>query len=149
MNFTIKNKKNFYNYNIIKSYIAGIVLKGSEIKSIRKMQVSISESFCFIRNNIVYIKNMFIANYIHSSSLDQHDTKRDRILLLNKNEIKSINNNIVNKKLSLTPLELFFNKNNYVKIKIGLSKGKKLYDKRNLIKEREIKISLQKLHNFS
>ncbi len=139
----IKNKKIFYDYFIIATYNAGIVLYGSEIKSIRNYNVTINDAYCYIINNTIYVRNIFIAQYQKTSLIDYHDVTRDRILLLKRREISSIKSKISNLKLTIVPLMLFINNNNYAKLQIGIVKGKKLYDKRNIIKERDIKKSLQ------
>jgi len=129
------NKKARYNYEIIETYEAGIVLAGSEIKSIRNNDVSINEAFVIIRKNEAFVINMIIAQYKFSTSYAQ-DADRTRKLLLHKKEIKKILQRIKLERLTLVPLKLYI-KNNYAKLKIALVRGKKNYDKRETIKQRD------------
>lgn len=129
------NKKARYNYEIIETYEAGIVLTGSEIKSIRNNDVSINEAFVIIRKNEAFVINMIIAQYKFSTSYTP-DADRTRKLLLHKKEIKKILQRIKLERLTLVPLKLYL-KNNYAKLEIALVRGKKNYDKRETIKQRD------------
>ncbi|WP_348735598.1 SsrA-binding protein SmpB [Spiroplasma endosymbiont of Ammophila pubescens] len=129
------NKKARYNYEIIETYEAGIVLTGSEIKSIRNNDVSINEAFVIIRKNEAFVINMIIAQYKFSTSYIS-DADRTRKLLLHKKEIKKILQRIKLERLTLVPLKLYL-KNNYAKLEIALVRGKKNYDKRETIKQRD------------
>lgn len=135
-NISISNRKAYFEYFIEKTYICGIILKGTEIKSIRDSKVSITESFIYIRDNEVYIKNMYIKEY--ELSRDNHDPYRDRKLLLNREEIKKIQKVTQQKGYTIVATKLFFTNKNICKIEIGIAKGKKLYDKRSVIKERDL-----------
>ncbi|PQP79680.1 SsrA-binding protein [Spiroplasma sp. ChiS] len=129
------NKKARYNYEIIETYEAGIVLTGSEIKSIRNNDVSINEAFVIIRKNEAFVINMIIAQYKFSTAYVR-DADRTRKLLLHKKEIKKILQRIKLERLTLVPLKLYL-KNNYAKLEIALVRGKKNYDKRETIKQRD------------
>ncbi len=133
---TIKvNKKARYNYEIIETYESGIVLTGSEIKSIRNNDVSINGAFVIIRKNEAFVINMIIAQYKFSTSYAP-DADRTRKLLLHKKEIKKILQRIRLERLTLVPLKLYL-KNNYAKLEIALVRGKNNYDKRETIKRRD------------
>ena len=131
------NKKALFNYFILEKFSAGIVLTGTEIKSIREKKVSINESFCFLNNNEIFIKQMHITQYNFGNIYNHYET-RIRKLLLQKKEIKKIKNKL-ERGMTILPLRLFLNEKNLAKVEIALAKGKKLYDKRNAIKERDLK----------
>ena len=133
----IVNRKAGYDYFIKSTIEAGIELKGTEIKSIRKGSASINDSYARIKNNEVFLVNMFIAKYEEGNRFN-HDERRERKLLLHKNEILKINHEINTNRYTLIPLKLYFKKNK-VKIELGIFQGKKLYDKRESIKEKDLK----------
>ena len=135
----IKNKKAYFDYYVLKEYETGIVLTGTEIKSIRKGSASLVDTFARIKNNEVFVVNMYIAKYEEGNRFN-HDERRQRKLLLHKNEIIRLANDVKLYVLSLVPLKLYF-KGNKVKLLLGLCKGKKNYDKREVIKERDLKRS--------
>lgn len=143
MKLIAQNKKARFEYEIIKTYEAGIVLVGSEIKSIRNHKMNIQDSFGKIINGEVFLINGNIAPYKHSSYFN-HDATRMRKLLLNKKEISKLIGKIQEKGMSLIPLKIYFNAKNRVKVEIALAKGKKLYDKRQTLKERDIKQKMDK-----
>ena len=132
----IKNKKARFSYFLEDEYDAGIVLSGSEIKSIRSGKASIVEAFCLLIDNEVWIRNMYVAPY-ENASFNKHKPKADRKLLLNKKEITKISKHLKVKGNSIIPLKLFLNKSNWLKIRIACAKGKKLHDKRDDIKNRD------------
>lgn len=132
----IKNRKARFNYFIDKTYEAGIVLSGTEIKSIRKGSANFNDSYISIKNGEAYIKNMYIAKYEEGNRFN-HDERSDRKLLLHKKEIKKLETEIQTAGYTLVPLRLYF-KGNYAKVEIGLARGKKLYDKRETIKKRDL-----------
>lgn len=138
----IKNKKAYYNYTISNEYEAGIALVGTEIKSIRKGSVNISDSYIRIKNNEAYIINMFIEKY-DSGSIFNHETNRERKLLLHKREILKIKEKVVKEGYTLIPLKIYI-KNNVAKVLIALAKGKKMYDKRENIKKRDLEREVNK-----
>jgi len=141
----IKNRKAKFNYELLSKYIAGIVLTGSEIKSIRQSRASISESFCkFDDKGELYILNMNIEKYSHST-IEVYNPKKQRKLLLNKKELKKLQKEIINSSNTIIPLKLFINEKGLAKIQISLAKRKKLYDKRETIKDRDNKKALDRL----
>ena len=141
----IQNKKAKFEYIFIQKYTAGIVLAGSEIKSIRNGEASISNSFCeFNENQELFIINMQIQKY-SASSIFNHNPKASRKLLLKKNELKKLSKEIKSTGLTLIPIKLYINEKGIAKLIISLAKGKKLYDKRTSIKNREIKRDIDRL----
>lgn len=139
----VLNRKARYEYAVIEEFTAGMVLFGSEVKSIRSGNVTLSESFIFIKDGEVWIKNMHIAKYKQSHKLEVHDESRDKKLLLNKKEIERISKKVIDKGITIIPLGIFIS-NNKLKIKIAVAKGKKNWDKRETIKERDLKRELQR-----
>ena len=139
----VLNRKARYEYAVIEEFTAGMVLFGSEVKSIRSGNVTLSESFIFIKDGEVWIKNMHVAKYKQSHKLEVHDESRDKKLLLNKKEIERISKKVIDKGTTIIPLGIFIS-NNKLKMKIAVAKGKKDYDKRNSIKERDLKRELQR-----
>ena len=133
----VKNKKAYFDYTIINELEAGIVLSGTEIKSIRNGSIDLKDSFITIKQNEAYIINMYIAKY-EEGNIFNHDERRTRKLLLHKKEIKKLKEQIKKEGLTIIPLKLYFKKNK-VKILIGICKGKKLYDKRAALKEKDLK----------
>ena len=132
----VKNRKAYFDYFILKEIECGIVLSGTEIKSIRKGSVNLRDTYARIKNNEVYVINMFISKYDEGNKFN-HDERRQRKLLLHKKEILKLSQEIKEQGLTLVPLKLYF-KNNHAKLLIGLCKGKKLYDKRETIKKRDL-----------
>ena len=133
----IKNKKANFDYYIEESIECGIELKGTEIKSLRKGSGDIKDCFAIIRNNEVYLLNMYIAKYEEGNRFN-HDERRNRKLLLHKKEIKKLKESVEREGYSLVPLSVYL-KGNKAKVLLGVGKGKKNYDKRQTIKERDIK----------
>ncbi|MBT8266511.1 MAG: SsrA-binding protein SmpB [Bacteroidia bacterium] len=141
----IKNKKARFEYEILDKYTAGIVLTGTEIKSIRASRASIAESFCeFNDNGELFIINMTIEPYEFGTHYN-HKPKAERKLLLNKKELKKLQKDVQTKGLTVIPLLLFINENGYAKLDIALAKGKKLFDKRDTIKDRDNKRHLDRI----
>lgn len=140
----ITNRKARYEYHVIEDYDAGIILVGTEVKSIRKGNAVIADSFVYIKDNEVWIKNFHIAQYKQAHSLVKHEENRDKKLLLNKKEINKIRRKLDDKGTTVIALGVFI-KNNRLKIKIAVAKGKKDYDKRNSIKEKDIKRDLERI----
>lgn len=138
----ILNRKARFNYFIIEEIECGIELFGSEVKSIRNGDCNIKDSYGVIRNNEVYLINMFIKNYKEASIFNKEETRK-RKLLLHKKEIIKLKNKIDKEGFTLVPLKVYFNKNK-VKILLGLCKGKKSYDKREVLKEKEIKRKIER-----
>ena len=141
----IQNKKARFQYEILDRYVAGIVLTGTEIKSIRNSKASIAESFCeFNDKGELFVVNMTIEEYIYGTYYN-HKPKATRKLLLNKRELKKLNKEVQNTGLTIIPLRLFINEKGYAKLEIALAKGKKLYDKRETIKDRDNKRNLNRI----
>lgn len=138
----ILNRKAKYDYQIFETYEAGIVLTGTEVKSIRNGKCNLKDSYVVINNNEVYVLNMHISNY-EKGSFNNVDEKRTRKLLLNRKEINKINEKIKIKGFTIVPLKLYFTKGK-AKLEIGVAKGKHTYDKRETIKERDINKSIKK-----
>ena len=132
----INNKKAYFNYFVEKEIEAGLVLNGTEIKSIRKGSCNIKDSYVRIRNNECFITNMYIAKY-EEGSIFNHDEYRERKLLLHKKEILKLKNDLQISGYTLVPLKVYI-KNGKAKVLVGVCKGKKLYDKRMTIKKRDL-----------
>ncbi len=142
----IQNRKARYEYFIEENFEAGIALKGTEIKSLRKSSCDLSDSFAIIKKGEVYLLNAFIAKY-DEGNIFNHDTRRTRKLLLHKSEINKLLNKVSRSGYSLIPLDIHF-KNGKAKVTLGVCKGKKLYDKRETIKERDLKRENARLNNY-
>lgn len=140
----IKNKKARFNYEITDTYTAGLVLTGTEIKSIREGKASLTDSYCIVERGEVWVKGMHIAEYFYGS-YNNHIARRDRKLLLSRKEIEKISKQSSDAGYTIVPLRLFINDKGYAKLVIGIGKGKKQYDKRQTIKEREDKRNLDRL----
>jgi len=143
-NINIRNKKASYEYHFIDKYIAGIVLQGSEIKSIRLGKVNLQDSYCTFFNDELYVKEMHIAPYELARNYN-HEAKRDRKLLLNKRELKKLSVKNKEKGLTIIPIRIFLNDKGLAKLEIALAKGKKIYDKREDIKARDLKRDMARL----
>ncbi|PJA09582.1 MAG: SsrA-binding protein [Flavobacteriales bacterium CG_4_10_14_0_2_um_filter_32_8] len=139
----IKNRRAKFEYEFLEKFTAGIQLTGTEIKSIRAGKASIVEAFCFINNDELFIKNMFIAEY-EEGSYNNHEPRRVRKLLLNRNEIDKLVKKKKDVGLTIIPINLFINGKGYAKIDIALAKGKKLYDKRQDLKSKDDKRSMDR-----
>lgn len=141
----IKNRKARFQYEILDKYVAGIVLTGTEIKSIRSGKASIAESFCEFNNKgELFVINMNIEEYAFGT-YNNHRPKAERKLLLNKRELKKLQKDVQIKGYSIVPLRLFINDRGFAKMEIALGKGKKLYDKRETIKDRDNKRNLDRV----
>ena len=138
----IKNKKATFDYFIEEEIEAGIVLKGTEIKSIRDGLANLKDCYAIIKNGEVFLLNMFISKY-ENGSIFNHDERRTRKLLLNKREILKLRDKLEISGYTLVPIKLYF-KGNKAKISLGIAKGKKNYDKRESIKEKDIKRDIEK-----
>jgi len=141
----ILNKKARFQYEILDKYTAGIVLTGTEIKSIRSSKASIAESFCeFNEQHELFVVNMTIEEYLYGTYYN-HRPKATRKLLLNRKELKKLEKEVQNTGLTIIPLRLFINEKGYAKLDIALAKGKKLYDKRETMKDRDNKRDLARI----
>jgi len=137
----LNNKKTYFNYNIIERFTAGIVLKGTEIKSVRSKEMNLLDSFCYFKESEMFIKSFYIKEYSHSSEHFNHDPYRPKKLLLRKTEIMRLIGKMKTKGYSIAPLKIFLD-GNLAKMEIALVQGKKLHDKRKDIKSREAKIEM-------
>lgn len=137
------NRKANYEYHIIEQWVAGIVLFGSEVKSIRSGNVNITDSFIYMKDGEVWLKNLKVARYSQMHPSDKHEENRDKKLLLTKKQIQKISKELQNTGITCIPLSVFIQKNK-IKVNIAVVKGKKNYDKRQSIKERDIKRELQR-----
>lgn len=141
----ILNKKARFSYDLLDTYTAGIVLTGTEIKSIRASKASIAESFCeFNDSGELFVINMTVQEYDHGNHFN-HRPKAERKLLLNKKELRKLEKEVKNTGLTIIPTKLFINEKGFAKLKIALAKGKKLFDKRETIKDRDNKRNLDRI----
>jgi len=144
----IKNKRARFEFEFVETFTAGVQLFGTEIKSIRNSKASIAESYGVIIKNELFIRNMYIADYENAGHFN-HDSKRDRKLLLNKIEISKINKKLKNKGLAIVPTRLFISNNGWAKMNIAVAKGKKIHDKREDLKTKDVKREIDRqLKNF-
>lgn len=141
----ILNRKARFSYEILDTYTSGIVLTGTEIKSIRASKASIAESFCeFNEQGELFVINMTVQEYDYGNHFN-HKPKAERKLLLNKKELRKLEKEVKNTGLTIVPLKLFINDKGFAKLQIALAKGKKLFDKRDTIKDRENKRNLDRI----
>ncbi len=135
-NIKIKNKRASFEYEFIDQYTAGIVLTGTEIKSIRAGKASLVDTYCYFINKELWVKNMYVAHYLQGSFAN-HIEKRERKLLLNRKELRALENECKNPGFTIVPTLLFIDENGRAKLQIALAKGKKQYDKRQSLKAKE------------
>lgn len=135
---SIPNKKARFENEIFEVFTAGIVLTGTEIKSVRAAKVSFNDSFCFFQNGELFIKNLHISEYSHGNIFN-HDPTRIRKLLLTARELRKLNNKVKEKGFTIVPLSLYINERGFAKLEIALAKGKKLYDKRESLREKNFR----------
>lgn len=140
----IKNKKASFEFEFIDTYVAGLMLKGTEIKSIREGKVSLTEAYCMFLDGELYIRQMHIAPYSMAASYN-HEAVRDRKLLLNKKEMEKLETKSEEKGLAIIPVRIFINDRGKAKLEIALARGKKLHDKRQDLKEKDAKRELQRM----
>lgn len=144
----IKNRRATFDYAIGDTFTAGIVLTGTEIKSLRNGKASLVDTFCFVANDEVWVKNMYIAEYAYGT-YNNHAARRDRKLLLTRKEIAKIKKASAEAGFTIVPLRIFINDRGLAKMVIGIGRGKKEYDKRQSIKEREDKRSIARMFEKS
>ena len=140
----INNKKAKFDYFLLEKYTCGIVLNGNEIKSIKNSKASLNNSYCEFEGDELYVVNMHVDQYENSSELN-YEPKRRRKLLLNKQELKKIQKQVIDVGITVVATSLFITKKGIAKLNISIAKGKKEFDKRNVIKERESKINLKRI----
>lgn len=143
-NVKIRNRKAKFEYEILDTYTAGIVLRGTEIKAIREGKASIAESFCEFNNGELFVINMTVQEYSHARNFS-HNPKSERKLLLNRSELRKLEKEVKNSGLTIIPLVLFTNNKGLAKMDIALCRGKKEYDKREAIKKRDTKKELDRI----
>lgn len=141
---SIKNRRATYDYAIVETFTAGIVLTGTEIKSLRQGKGSLVDTFCYVDNGEVWVKNMYIAEYFYGT-YNNHAARRDRKLLLQRKEIRRLEKDGKESGFTIVPLKLFISERGLAKLVIGLARGKKEYDKRQSIREREDKRSIARM----
>ena len=134
----IKNRKASFEFSFIDKYVAGLVLLGTEIKSIREGKASLQEAYCFVSNGEAFVKGMHISVY-EQGTIYNHDPVRERKLLLNKTELNKLQKKSEEKGLTIIPIRLFISDRGHAKLEIALAKGKKIHDKRDSIKEKDVK----------
>jgi SsrA-binding protein len=139
----IKNKKAAFEFHFIETFTAGIVLTGTEVKSIREGKANFSDSFCIIQNGEMWVKNLHINEY-KEGSYNNHEPKRQRKLLLNKKELQKIQSKLREKGTTVIPVQLYFNERGYAKLDIAVARGKKVYDKRESIKEKDMRRQMER-----
>lgn len=139
----IKNRQAYFEYYIDDKYVAGIVLTGTEVKSLREGKANFNDSYCIFHNGELWIRSFHISEYSHGT-VNNHDPIRERKLLLNRRELKKIQAKIKEKGYTIVPLRLYFNEKNLAKLEIGLGKGKKLHDKRETIKQRDVQREIKR-----
>ncbi|MGZ3884382.1 MAG: SsrA-binding protein SmpB [Bacteroidia bacterium] len=142
-NVHIENRRAKFDFQFLETFVAGMVLTGTEIKSIREGKAGLSDSYCFFKNNELFIKNMHISEYTEGTHYN-HEPNRERKLLLNKTEVSKINKKLKDQGLTVIPVRLFISESGYAKLEIALAKGKKEFDKRESIKDREVQKELQR-----
>lgn len=144
VNVNIKNRRATFDYEILDTYTAGIVLTGTEIKSIRLGKAGLTDTYCYLTNGEVWIKNMYIAEY-EFGTYNNHVTHRDRKLLLNRKEIRDLEKSSQQAGYTIVPLRLFINDRGLAKMVIAVARGKKAYDKRQAIRERDDRREMDRL----
>lgn len=139
----IKNRRATYDYAITETFTAGIVLTGTEIKSLRQGKASLVDTFCLVDNGEVWVKNMYIAEYFYGT-YNTHTERRDRKLLLNRKELVKLQRSLQDRGLTVVGLRMFLNDRGLVKIVVGLARGRKAYDKREYLKENDARREMDK-----
>ena len=134
----IKNKRASWEYHLIDKLVAGIVLTGTEIKSVRNGKASLADSYCYFEGHELFVRGMHIAEYTYAS-YNNHLAKRDRKLLLNARELRKLHIKVKEKSMAIVPITLFINEKGFAKLEIALARGKHHYDKRNTLKDKDTK----------
>lgn len=141
----IKNRRASFDFEFVETFQAGIVLSGTEIKSIRAGKASLVDSYCYFVGRELFVRNMHVAEYHWASAWGRHDPKRDRKLLLNRKELGKLQRAVKEKGLTIVAVKLYIADNGYAKLLIALAKGKKEYDKRQTIKENDMKREMERI----
>ena len=140
----IKNRQASYEFELLDKFIAGMVLRGTEIKSIREGKVNLQDGYCYVKDGEIFVKGINISPYAQGTHYN-HESVRERKLLLKKSEIAKLEGKVEEKGLSLIPVRLFVNDRGFAKLEIALGRGKKTHDKRNTIKEKDLKRELSRI----
>ena len=140
----IKNKRATFDYELLETYTAGIVLTGTEIKSIRLGKASLVDTYCYFVKNELWVKNMYIAEYFYGS-YNNHTARRDRKLLLSKKELRKLERSIKDTGFTIVPVRMFVNEKGLAKVVVALAKGKKQYDKRQSLREKDDKRDMDRM----
>ncbi len=140
----VKNRKARFEYHFLDTYVAGIELTGTEVKSIRQSKVSLQEAYCYFNRDELFVKQMHIAPYFDGTHFN-HDPVRERRLLLTRKELNKLQDTLKEQGLTVIPSRLFINDRGWAKLEIAVAKGKKLYDKRDDIKQKDTKRELDRL----
>ncbi|MBL0256141.1 MAG: SsrA-binding protein SmpB [Bacteroidetes bacterium] len=140
----ILNKKASFEFLLLQTFTAGIILTGTEVKAIREGKASLSEAYCLITNGEIWLKNMHVSEY-KQGSYNNHEPKRLRKLLLNRTEIRKIESRLKEKGTTIVPTQLFFNERGFAKIDIAVARGKKMYDKREDLKKKDQEREIRKV----
>lgn len=143
-NISIKNRRATFDYELVETFTAGIVLTGTEIKSIRLGKASLVDTYCFLERGELWVRNMHIAEYFYGT-YNNHDTRRDRKLLLNRNELRKLSRLTKETGFTIIPTRLFINEKGLAKLVIAVAKGKKQYDKRQSLREKEDKRAMDRM----
>jgi SsrA-binding protein len=143
-NVNIKNRRASFDYIVVDTYTAGIVLTGTEIKSIRQSKASLVDTYCTFIADELWVKNMHVAEYFYGS-YNNHVARRDRKLLLQRNELRKLKQTVKNPGFTIVPMRLFINEKGFAKLVIALARGKHEYDKRESIKERDDKREMDRI----
>ena len=144
----ITNRKAKFEYHFLQVFEAGISLVGTEVKSVKKGNVNLSDAYCIFKGDELYVKSMFIAEYSHGN-IHNHETRRDRKLLLKKTELKKLQRKVKEKGFTIVPYKVYFSERGFIKLQIALAQGKRSYDKRQSIRERESKRDLDRLRKMN
>jgi len=142
-NIEIKNKRAGFEYEFIESFTAGIVLSGTEIKSIREGKASLVDAYCYFVGDELFVRHMHVADYWWGT-FNQHDPKRERKLLLNRKELRKLQRSVREKGLTIVATRLFIAQNGFAKLNIALARGKREYDKRHTIKEKDVRRDMER-----
>jgi SsrA-binding protein len=144
----IVNKKARYEYHFLQSFEAGITLVGTEVKSIKAGNANLSDAYCLFINDELIIKSMFVAEY-KFGNLNNHETRRDRKLLLRRQELKKLDRRVREKGLTIVPYKIYLSERGFIKLEIALAQGKKSFDKRQTIKEKDLKKDMARLKKYT
>ncbi len=144
----IVNRKSKFEYTFLQGFEAGIMLKGTEVKSLRAGNANLSDAYCHFVNGELFIKSLFIAEY-DFGNLNNHETRRDRKLLLRKTELKKIERRVTEKGMSVVPYKIYFSERGFAKVQVFLAQGKKSFDKRTSIKEKDMKRDMDRIKKLT